>query len=229
MDMFESWYRSMPVVTRSYCTLALMTTVACQFKVVSPLQLYYNYGLIFYRGQVWRLLTNFLYFGMLNIDFFFHMFFLVHYSTNLEQGSFRGRTADMVFMLLFGAACMLLVAPFSEVYFLGSSLSFMMVYVWGRRNPNARLNFLSLFDFNAPYLPWVLLGCSYIMAHNVVVDLIGIAIGHLYYYFEDVYPTQFSRRPLKTPVFMRALFDEDADIAPRGRNNGPVIVQPQAN
>jgi Derlin-2/3 len=35
-------------------------------------------------------------------------------------------------MVLFGAMLMLIIAPFSSVFFLGSSLTFMMVYVWGR-------------------------------------------------------------------------------------------------
>ena len=32
----------------------------------------------------------------------FHMFFLVKYSKSLEEGSFRGRSADFLWMLLFG-------------------------------------------------------------------------------------------------------------------------------
>jgi Derlin-2/3 len=47
--------------------------------------------------------TNFLYFGPFGIDFLFHMFFLVRYCRNLEEGSFRGRSADFFYMLLFGA------------------------------------------------------------------------------------------------------------------------------
>ena len=33
----------------------------------------------------------------------FHMFFLVKYAKSLEEGSFRGRSADFLWMLLFGA------------------------------------------------------------------------------------------------------------------------------
>ena len=36
----------------------------------------------------------------------FHMFFLVKYCKMLEEGSFRGRSADFLWMLLFGVqAC----------------------------------------------------------------------------------------------------------------------------
>ena len=37
------------------------------------------------------------------LDFVFHMFFLVKYSKSLEEGSFRGRSADFLWMLMFGA------------------------------------------------------------------------------------------------------------------------------
>eukprot|EP00966_Prymnesium_polylepis_P284156 6564454-Prymnesium_polylepis.2 len=30
-----------------------------------------------------------------------------------------------------------------------------MVYVWGRRNEYVRMRFLGLFQFRAPFLPWV--------------------------------------------------------------------------
>jgi Derlin-2/3 len=37
-------------------------------------------------------------------------------------------------MLLFGGALLTTIAPFVNIQFLGSSLTFMMVYVWGRRH-----------------------------------------------------------------------------------------------
>jgi Derlin-2/3 len=62
------------------------------------------------------------------------MYFLVRYSRLLEEGDFRGRRANFLYMLLFGVVLMTMVAPFVSVHFLGSALTFMMTYVWGRRN-----------------------------------------------------------------------------------------------
>lgn len=42
---------------------------------------------------------------------------------------------------------MMVVALFHNVFFFGSSLTFMLVYIWGRRNPHVRMGFLSLFYF----------------------------------------------------------------------------------
>ncbi|KAJ1474197.1 Der1-like family-domain-containing protein [Baffinella frigidus] len=86
---------------------------------------------------------------------------------------------------------MLIIAPFSSVFFLGYSLTFMMVYVWARRKPPPNtfpMNFLGLFNFPAPWLPWVLLAFSALLGASPVVDLVGILVGHVYYYLEDIVP-----------------------------------------
>ena len=101
-DLF-SWYNEIPLVSRVYLTAAVGTTTACFMDFVSPLTLYYNYELIL-RGQYWRILSSFLFFGSFSLDFLFHMYFVVRYCRLLEEGNFRGRTADFIFMLLFGGA-----------------------------------------------------------------------------------------------------------------------------
>eukprot|EP00455_Lapot_gusevi_P008634 TRINITY_DN1378_c0_g1_i8.p1 TRINITY_DN1378_c0_g1~~TRINITY_DN1378_c0_g1_i8.p1 ORF type:complete len:122 (-),score=25.65 TRINITY_DN1378_c0_g1_i8:116-481(-) len=117
-------------------------------------------------------------------------------------------------MLFLGAVVMSLLAPVLKLNFLGPSLTFMMVYVWGRRNPYARMNLLGVFNFTAPYLPWVLLSFSFMLGSSGVVDVLGIMVGHLYYYLEDVYPLMIPShfRFLKTPRFVKILFNADAQI-----------------
>ena len=105
----------------------------------------------------------------------------------------------------------------------------MLVYVWSRRNPYIRMNFFGLLNFQAPYLPWVLLGFSLMLGNAVVVDLmgktclfthidlfnrhlidqifisstVGIAVGHVYYFLEDVFPDQPGGfKMLRTPSIL---------------------------
>ena len=208
-----SWYTEIPVVSRMYLTASVATTAACALDLVSPFSLYYNYSLIYHEGQIWRLATNFLFFGMFSLDFLFHMYFLCRYCRLLEEGEFRGRTGDFIVMLAFGASCMVLLAPWISVHFLGSSLAFMMVYVWGRRNEGVRMSFLGLFPFTAPYLAWVLLAFSMVMGNPPTTDVVGICVGHSYYWLEYVYPKLAEirgfrwKRPLAVPsVFTRPWF-----------------------
>jgi len=246
-------HTQLPVVTRAYVTLAALTTALCALELVRPFQLYFDPRYILVEGQLWRLATNFFYFGSLGasgrvheraagrapqqppprarrgtsrspaphappprarktrkttgLDFVFHMFFLVKYCKSLEEDAFRNRPADFLWMLLFGAALLTALAPLAGVRFLGSSLTFMMVYLWGRRHPHVQLSFLGVFNFTAPYLPWVLLAFSVMLGSSPAVDLLGVAAGHVYYFLEDVYPRMSGgRRPLRTPGVLTALF-----------------------
>ncbi|KAG0377385.1 MAG: Der1-like family-domain-containing protein [Linnemannia gamsii] len=202
----ETWYYDVPIVTRLFATGAALVALAVQTGFTNAFQLYFNYELVFYQNQYWRPITTFLYFGPLGLDFVFHMFFLVRYSRMLEEGSFYGRTMDYAWMLFLSAISLLCLSPFVAMPFLGSPLAFTLVYIWSRRNPSIPLNFLGLFVFTAPYLPWVLLGFTLLLnSHFPTGDLMGIAVGHIYYFFEDVWPKEQAsggRRYLQTPSFL---------------------------
>ncbi|PQQ16031.1 derlin-2.2 [Prunus yedoensis var. nudiflora] len=94
----------------------------------------------------------------------------------------------------------------------------MMVYVWSKQNPFIHMSFLGLFTFTAAYLPWVLLTFSVIVGASAWVDLLGMIAGHAYYFLEDVYPQMTSRRPLRTPSFIKALFADDPVVVARPEN-----------
>ncbi|GMH05320.1 hypothetical protein Nepgr_007160 [Nepenthes gracilis] len=90
----EEWYKQMPIITRSYLTAAIVTAVGCSLEIISPHNLYLNPKLVMKRYEFWRLVTNFLYFRKMDLNFLFHMFFLARYCKLLEENTFRGRTAD---------------------------------------------------------------------------------------------------------------------------------------
>ena len=60
----------------------------------------------------------------------------------------------------------------------GQAFTIMLVYVWARRNPFVRMNFFGLVTFQAPYLPWVLLGFSLLIGNSVSVDLVSQWASH---------------------------------------------------
>jgi Derlin-2/3 len=217
------WYNEIPLISRLYLTLAFSCTAACYLDLVSPLTLYYNYDLILLKGQYWRLLSSFLFFGQFSLDFLFHMYFVVRYCRLLEDGKFRGRAADFLFMLIFGAALMLVLAVsinmFSTLKFLGQPLSFMMVYVWARspENVNVRMGLFGVLPFDAPFLPFVLMLFSLFLGSPIEADLLGIIAGHVYYFFDEIYPqvAQVRRwrikKVLHTPQILRLIFGNRND------------------
>ena len=222
-DIF-SWYFEIPPVSRFYLTSAVSISTACFLDFVSPLTLYYNYDLIVSKGQYWRIVTSFLFFGSFSLDFLFHMYFVVRYCRLLEEGTFRGRTADFLAMIFFGATMMLLstllIDKFSTIKFLGHPLTFMMVYLWARDpdNYHIRMSFFGVIQFNAPYLPWVLLLFSLVLGNPVEMDILGIIVGHTYYFLDFVYPQVAELRgwSLKkimiTPSILKYIFSPHRDI-----------------
>ena len=220
-----SWYFDIPVISRLYLTVAATTTALCSLEIISPLSLYFNFKLIVGKGEIWRLFTNFVFFGMPGLDFLFHMYFLLRYCKLLEDNSFRGRTADFLYLLMFGMFSMSLIAPFLNIPFYGSSLTFMMVYIWARRNEHVRMSFLGLFPFQASYLPWVLLSFSLLLTggsatQSVIVDSIGIVVGHVYFFVDDILPEiarirgyERSVVSLRAPRFFKALVNSVIAVA----------------
>lgn len=209
-------YLQMPVVTRAYTTACVVTSLAVQLDLISPFQLYFNPILIVKQFQIWRLFTTFLFFGTVGLNFFFNVIFTYRYCRMLEEGSFRGRTADFVMMFIFGGVSMIIFAFFVSLLFLGQAFTIMLVYVWSRRNPYVRMSFFGVLNFNAPYLPWVLLGFSLLMSNAVWVDFVGIAVGHMYFFIEDVFPNLSGGfRLLVTPQILKRLFDPPPEEVPQ--------------
>ncbi|KAL7750321.1 hypothetical protein RI367_004093 [Sorochytrium milnesiophthora] len=229
MDRLEASWREIPPITRTWVTLTVVMSLLTFFQLVAPLHLIFDWHYIARRREWWRIFTSFLYFGPFGIDFVLHMFFMSRYCRQLEEGSFRSRPADFAFLLLLSACTLVAVAalfPALQLRFLGGPLSFVLVYVWSRRNPYLHMSLFGVFNFSAPYLPWVLLAMGAILHELPVADLIGAAIGHVFWFLEDVYPLLLDRngrrraRILKAPRFMRVWFGQaqtpeelEADIA----------------
>ncbi len=206
-----------PPVSRIYFTSAFLTTTCCAIDIINPYSLYYNTELIF-EGQIWRLVSPFLFFGRFSIDFLFNMFFLVRHCRQLEEGDFRGRPSHFVLMIIFGISLIILIAPFLKIHnFLGSALTYMMTYVWGRRNEDVRMAMLGVISFNAPYLPWVMLAFGYIVGNPIDMSLVGIFAGHIYYFLEYVYPVLADARGwqrkkiLVPPRFLKFICGEELE------------------
>ncbi|GAA5849099.1 hypothetical protein JCM8547_006444 [Rhodosporidiobolus lusitaniae] len=234
-----------PPITKAYLLGAVGTSVAVQCGFVMPLQLYFTWRSAIENGQVWRLATCFLYWGPLSLDFFFHLFFFMRYSKMLEESTFAGRRADYVWLLLVSCTLLLVLSPLSPSPFLSSPLSFTLVYLWSRLNPLVRLSLFGIITITAPYLPYALCLFSWALASGggggggygggagagwglgvIVSDLLGIAAGHWWYFWTEVWKRERAsggRNWLETPRFLVKLLDpparlEELEAADRARD-----------
>ena len=75
-----------------------------------------------------------------------------------------------------------------------------------------RMSFLGLFPFTAPFLPWVLFSFSVMLGNSATIDLLGIAVGHVYFYLDEILPRIAEIRGwrvqkfIQTPSLMRHVF-----------------------
>lgn len=176
---------AIPPITKLWAGSALALTLAEYVGLVSPLQLFLSFRLVF-RGQVWRIFTSLVYFGSFSVDFLFNLVFIARYARMLEENYYAGHRADFVWLLIVASTALVILSPLATLPFLGSPLGFVLVYLWSRRNRHIRLNLFGVLVITAPYLPWALVAFSWVLSETgsakytaVAGDLMGIAVGHL--------------------------------------------------
>eukprot|EP00906_Rhabdomonas_costata_P028039 RCo039793 len=77
------WFRELPPTTRAYVVCCTAMTLLCGLELVSP------YSVVLVRPaltqlQLWRLLTNLLWLGPLNLGTLLHFVLLITYSSKME-------------------------------------------------------------------------------------------------------------------------------------------------
>ena len=187
----EEWYRNLKPVTRGYLTTCCIITILVQMELLPAGLLILDWQGVTGRLEVWRLLTNFCFFGGFGLPFVFSMFFIIRYGEQLELKRFEGRTADMLWFMAFSGAVMLalsfvgVVGPqHSQV--MSTSMLAAIVYLWSREYSEQTISIFGLFNVQAFYFPWVLCAIHVLMGGTPHADLLGIFGGHVYYFLEDV-------------------------------------------
>ncbi|XP_072988016.1 derlin-1.1-like isoform X3 [Typha latifolia] len=103
MSSPAEYYRSLPPVSRAYGVLCLMTTTAYYFQLYDVEYIWLSYDLVLKRFQLWRLFTNFFFLAPFSTYFGIRFLMLARYGVLLENGSFKRRTGDFLWMIIFGA------------------------------------------------------------------------------------------------------------------------------
>ncbi|KAG6527847.1 derlin-1-like [Zingiber officinale] len=207
MSSPAEFYNSLPPVSKAYGTLCFLTTAAFQLGLFDPVNIALIYHPVFTKFQIWRLLTNFFFLGPFSINFGVRLLMIARYGVQLERGPFDKRTADFLWMMLFGAFILLVLSaiPFFWSPFLGTSMVFMLLYVWSREFPTAQINIYGLVNLRAFYLPWAMLMLDVIFGSRLMPSLLGIVTGHSYYFLTVLHPLATGRNLLKTPFWVHRL------------------------
>lgn len=84
-----------------------------------------------------------------------------------------------------------------------------VLYVWCQLNKDVVVSFWFGTRFKAMYLPWVLLAFNMIVSGGGILEIIGILVGHLYFFLMFKYPRDFGGPALlQTPSILRHWFPD---------------------
>ncbi|KAL2550078.1 Derlin-1 [Forsythia ovata] len=201
------YYNSIPPVTKTYAAACFFATGAYALELYNVRNIALFYSDVFKRFQIWRLITPFFFIGPFSLDFAFKLITILYYGAQLERSPFDKRTADFVWMYVFGAASLLVMTaiPYLRTPFLGPSMVFILPYVWSREFPNARVNIHGLFELKGFYLPYYMIAADLVLGNPLQQSMMGIAAGHLYYFLTVLYPLSTGNNILKTPRLIHKL------------------------
>lgn len=204
------WYRGIPRITKYWFTGSVVVPIAARFGLLNAHWLILVFELVVYRFQIWRPLTAVLFYpisGPRGFHYLINLYFLYSYSIRLETGIFDGRPADYVFMLFFNWLCLVIIGFVADLMLLMDPMILSVLYVWCQLNKDMVVQFWFGTRFKAMYLPWVLLAFNMIVGGGGVQELLGIIVGHLYFFLMFKYPQDFGGvRLLHTPQFLYKYF-----------------------
>ncbi|CAG7817062.1 unnamed protein product [Allacma fusca] len=219
MDEVSTWFNSLPRFTRYWFGGTVSFSLLARFGILSPRYLVLLYDLFIKEFQIWRPATALFFYPIspqTGFHFLINLYFLINYSKLLETGVFATRPADYATMLLFNWAVCVVTALFMNMMTLMDPMVLSVLYVWCQLNKDVTVNFWFGTQFKAMYLPWVLFGFNLILSGGGMSELIGILVGHLYFFLKFQYPQQYGGPPLLgTPSILENWFPP-----PRGGMGG---------
>lgn len=208
-DSLKDWFDSVPLVTKIFLMSTLMSGAALSFKWISAESMILFWPLITSKFEVWRLFTPFIFAGSFSFNFAMHTYVMYENFRRYEENPYNtgagGNTADFIWLILLAMGVLLGLAYVFDLLILSDAILYVVMYVWSRREPAAQVNMFG-FRFKSVYLPWVYVAIRLLMGGSITEPLMGIAVGHLYFYLVEVYPAAHGGRGLiQTPQFCSRL------------------------
>ena len=158
---------------------SLVLSGLSSFNIVNPGKFQLSIR-AFTHYELWRLFTSFFYYGKYSFGTFLHTLVLFSSSKNLEMTGSAQYLYFIILMYIPSAAFGL----FFKFAFISDTFFLALTYVVSRRNRESKIAIMGLpIQISASYIPFIFLAFGFDYAR-----LLGICLGHIYYFFEDVYP-----------------------------------------
>lgn len=202
------WYKNLPMFTKYWLSLTIGISLLSRFGILPGEWLYLEPYFVYYKFQFWRLLTCVFYYPIgpsTGFHFMLNCYFLYNYSLRLETDHFKSSPGDYFFLLFFNWVSCVIIGLLFQLPLLMDPLILSVLYIWCQLNKDVIVNFWFGTRFKAMYLPWVLLGFNLILSSGSTYSLVGILVGHLYYFLKIKYPQELGGPAyLNTPAIIKS-------------------------
>ena len=192
-DSIQQWYADIPIVTKILFTGTFLMGCLVTFGMVTPDSVFLIWPFVTKDFEFWRLFTNFFFTDKFSFNFVMHLYILYENSLRYERNPYDtgagGTSADYLFMILIAMPMIWMFDYFNNGFCYSDSLLYIIMYVWSRREPESQLNIFG-FKFQSVYLPWVYIAIRLLMGGSIMMPIIGIIIGHSYFFLIEVLPGQ---------------------------------------
>ncbi|KAG5469103.1 hypothetical protein LSCM4_02500 [Leishmania orientalis] len=204
-NIIENALRETPI-TLVICGLMGMLGVMSSLEVMHPLYLVLSPSLVLKEHQYWRLFTNFLYFGPISAHSIMEIQWFYLVSSYLEAQYYHRRPLDYIFLLLVVGCSLLGLRFFSivNVPYLSYMLGTCLTYIMSRLFNDMEVAIFFVVQVPMRLLPFVLMMMN-TMVSGITNEVLGNIVGHILWYFLEVFPRITGQSPLRIQrLFERA-------------------------
>jgi membrane associated rhomboid family serine protease len=213
MDV-QTFFESMPVITRYLFVSIFASTSLVQFNLLNPQMLILESHAIIHDYQLWRILSSFLFAGKFSMAFVMTLYFIYSFGAKLEK---RINSSEFLWLLIFEMSLIsivsLLVIP---MYMPLPALMFSLIYVFTKYEPESLFSLWGV-TLKGNQFAFALVAFNLLMGQDVIPDLVGLACGHVYFFLKEVVKDQYGMDYLKCPEWINTVIETIGGEVPRRR------------
>ena len=202
-------------ITRALLFSSLILMALTEFQAVDEIDLFYEFGLILENKEFYRFFTGIFFFGRFNLQTLLSLYAFTNFSSLIESAIFSGKSGNFICFMTFAAVANFIIASITKEIFLGPTISSVCFYYWAKHFSEQSVQLIGIpIAIKASFVPFLYVLLSFVRGgiRGMIPDLLGVIVGHLYFFFHDVMAIRFGTNLLEAPAFLDSLCKKMIEI-----------------
>ncbi|CAL6053454.1 Derlin-like_protein [Hexamita inflata] len=180
--------RNTPPITLVVVSISIGLSLLASLKIISPFSISLDWFGI-QRGEYYRLITGFLFFGPISLNWIFFVSQNIKYISALEKESYAGKKKELILLIVYTWICTLLLSRFvAKMSYAAMPFFSVLSYVWTKKHRDQIFVAFGFLHFPASYLPVFNVVVAVMQQQSLLVPIFGILVGHIWWFIDDVVP-----------------------------------------